>query len=938
MKSEIKKVFHIVLFMAGLVISVTNAQAQEGAGMTLDEYKKSILPTEPPKNTMVQIASVELYNAHISQRSDEELTIEFTLVNQKGVQPGVRYGIVLKSKATEGRSSSYADTYVSDEVLTLQENIYVDKSLRYSLRNVPSGSYEAFVIARNADGVPLATGSLGSIAIGEKSGNLSIDSASCYMTVVNDSATEKKYNLMQGVDILSEENLQLHCDIANTSGVERKISPKFATYFRSIIGRKIDEKELASISVPKGTMGFVFDIPKVPSPQAYDFSLVLTDEAHYEISNRIIGHYVISGYGASIQNVYLEKDYYAPGDTANVSFSWAGIVGNFPDARNNQISLDKATVIVSIESLGKSCGTEGRKDLVNGRDLLVTVPVQISQNCLDPTVLVKIIDEKGAVLADENYQITTLDKNKPLGEGSVKKVTFRIEYMLLILLLISAIVFGIRKWRKTKGRNGANIAAAVLLLGTGLLLNTKSASAASFLDVTPGGHYVNYQVGLNSNSFSPGANIKVSAYVLVGSCGNEWDYVGLVGNINGATKTILSGVLPGSRDWGPFNQNFTAPGGSGVYDAKFWSILSGVTIKYDITGTPVYSGQCGPLATQPGEAKNAIYISNALNNAARPSYNCTSYEGSCGVWQQGTWVRYCAWYWWSLVCTEPFFVPWWGGADTRWVSNGTCGSNCSYNTCYACGMSSAPATDFCTSGDSPYSIGDAINVGDPVPNDKVVPMTESSGKINWAWNCLGSGGGGSALCKTQQVEVVQNYCDSNYLKCANGGALIGSINGGGIDDPVDNTNALFYTWVCAKDGNKSYCTQRRDTNIAACGLAHAIPAVDTPTQNLCASSETPDPVPHLDAAGKNFVWVCSGANCSAPKFVPPTASCGELDVSGNGTCSPSAGVTTGATTKNTTTGKSEWTCTPIGGAVISCQETIPTGPAGNSKWKEVVPW
>ena len=91
MKSEIKKVFHIVLFMAGLVISVTNAQAQEGAGMTLDEYKKSILPTEPPKNTMVQIASVELYNAHISQRSDEELTIEFTLVNQKGVQPGVRY-------------------------------------------------------------------------------------------------------------------------------------------------------------------------------------------------------------------------------------------------------------------------------------------------------------------------------------------------------------------------------------------------------------------------------------------------------------------------------------------------------------------------------------------------------------------------------------------------------------------------------------------------------------------------------------------------------------------------------------------------------------------------------------------------------------------------------------------------------------------------------
>jgi hypothetical protein len=266
------------------------------------------------------VATVNIYNATSTEISTSTFSFSFQIFNRVGVQSNIRYGLELVNVKT----NEAVDRKLSNEALTLGAGDSKDIKMSYSIPGfISNGEYRLFIVSQNQNGLSLAYAPVGfpektiSINTNYPNGILSLEN--CFIFINNDQKT--KYNLSQGVNIKTDENLSVNCDVKNNTNNDlNNLKIQMITHKRNQFGDVLGNNFLdKSFSLNKNSsQNISFNIPVVSGAQAYDVDTFLVNSKNQKVSRSIFAHYVIHGASATIQNAYLDKENYKKGETANV--------------------------------------------------------------------------------------------------------------------------------------------------------------------------------------------------------------------------------------------------------------------------------------------------------------------------------------------------------------------------------------------------------------------------------------------------------------------------------------------------------------------------------------------------------------------------------------------------------------------------------------------
>jgi len=706
------------------------------------------------------VATVNLYNAAIAnQSSSGELTIAFDISNRDNVQSQVKYSVNLFDKDKK----SSIDQKIYDEELTLGINETVSKKITYTPPQFLKGSYEVYMEMRNKDGLSLGYAYVGDVLLNGDGKYVYIDPNSCYVTIEGGGEDQKKYTLTQGVDVNEKENIIAHCDLDNRLEKAVAVTPSFASFYRSIFGDLLENKDLRPISLAQGEkISRTFVIPKMKEAQSYDAVLFLKNSQGTAVSNKVIFHYVIQGSSATVQNIKLDKQSYQKGETAKVSFAFTGSVDNFAGSRagvQEDFSIFHAKFKIS-NSDGSKCADEIERKIKHkgGGDFEFGMP--IIATCKNPVLSVAISDDNGKVLVEREYKMGNGEEKRDKNYVPAKSIDYKLVGMgIAIVLLVMGILLVI--FKKSRRGFGIFVFICVYVCG-GLFLVMSEVSADTWssekvyrCESIDGGIYCGgcswvsgeyetywycpenywqyfYSASLSKASYNPNEQIVVrsGAYAytegaLSAACGNcchaESVETDITGTINGVTKRLnLSDV-------------FVAESAAGPHYAVF---NRGMVAGEDFFGT---------YHTDGGSIEHKI------------PYSVVAVNGACGVVNGGSFS--------TLTSSQPGLcvsgntvVSFSGTGPWTWSCTGNgVTANCSANKTTvngACGtangttVSSAPTTNLCAVG----------STATPVP---------VTGSGPWSWNCNGSGPGSiPASCSANKTCVPSYICVPTTFDCS----------------------------------------------------------------------------------------------------------------------------------------------------------------------------
>ncbi len=166
-----------------------------------------------------------------------------------------------------------------------------------------------------------------------------LDGKYCQLYVNND--ISKKWGLLDGVDVTSEENLSINCDTSGTD-LDGEYVLNFQNVKRNIGASELSEYQKKNIKISSSKLEF--DIFKSGKPQAYDFIFFLTKD-NERVTPIINAHYVIQGDSATIHTF----DYSIANKLYNFNVGVTGAATNFPDSRKGDSVID-AKITVSFLS------------------------------------------------------------------------------------------------------------------------------------------------------------------------------------------------------------------------------------------------------------------------------------------------------------------------------------------------------------------------------------------------------------------------------------------------------------------------------------------------------------------------------------------------------------------------------------------------------------
>lgn len=136
--SIMKKILYFTLLLSSfLLVNAQNNQPQE---MSTQQISGS--PT-----------SVQIHNA-TSTQNDHTFTISFDILNKRGVQPDIHYGVALVRNIDNRQE--ILDEKVYEDVLTLRENEKLHKVVSYIAPENFSGDFSLRIISKTSRAVPLA--------------------------------------------------------------------------------------------------------------------------------------------------------------------------------------------------------------------------------------------------------------------------------------------------------------------------------------------------------------------------------------------------------------------------------------------------------------------------------------------------------------------------------------------------------------------------------------------------------------------------------------------------------------------------------------------------------------------------------------------------------------------------------------------------------------
>lgn len=383
---------------------------------------------KPPTEKAVVLATVNIEGAKIISQKNNIFDISFSLTNREGLQTGVKYGIKLVKD-----NQFMVDEKIYDESLTLNPNTILNKEITYTAPSLLNGEYSLIITSNNTSGFPFAISNLGKVTLKATTTGIEILPETCYLQIVNEK-NSPKYDLVQGIDIKQEENLKLTCSVMNSSKSDILATPTYETHYRSTFGDIVsqtggDTTPVSFKASEKKDISLI--LPKATTPQSYNIKLTLGNKDNK--SNPVYIEYVLDGTSVTIQKVSLDKDYYAKGDQALISFVYTPS----PDS-----PVITGTVKIS-DGNGKSCADTQTKDLTKQTSINIDMPVSITSSCVDPKIIVTITDDKGTVLDQKEFSVKSTSAPQTQSNSSIF-------YIIILVALLFIIIFYIfMKKKKT---------------------------------------------------------------------------------------------------------------------------------------------------------------------------------------------------------------------------------------------------------------------------------------------------------------------------------------------------------------------------------------------------------------------------------------------------------------------------------------------------------
>lgn len=524
----------------------------------------------------VLVAAVNIYDAKIVSQENNKITLAFVLSNGEQVQSGIKYAVSLMKGEKDG-AQTLIDEKIYDEAVSLSENIATTREIIYEAPEYLSGTYDIWIISQNGKGLALGSSNIGKITLTGSNEYIEIQPSSCQLQV-------------QG------EILLANCTIINNFKTEQTIIPVFATYYPDKFGEKIKTDKLEAITLnPNESRPISLIIPKAEKPRAYDavMSFVKDDKV---VSNQATFHYALDGISAIIQNLRLDKDYYAEGDTAAISL--------FSVSSTNDGKVNLELVINSGKTV---CSDTIKQELDSNKQ--VDLETKIIKDCSNPEALAVLKDKDGNVLDQTNFKFSSFSVLQVAPEeGAAVKAVKDKKYIIAILVVIFFVLVAILAIIIKKRKNSALINLFVFaIIGAGVIFGGAKQAKGDSFTVTP---YLppctvtiavptTIQASLNKSSYAPGENINVTGSVYMNmsteSSGYPKGSISLTGNVNGHGVSLFNNTgLKGRTSYSITSTTFIAQATPGSYSAVFNGSAEAIPVydsEHPKCGSTSFSGR-----------------------------------------------------------------------------------------------------------------------------------------------------------------------------------------------------------------------------------------------------------------------------------------------------------------------------------------------------------
>lgn len=270
----------------------------------------------------VAFVSEQLYvaNVMVGQNDGRDLVVNFDLINETDfIQPDLRYAVILGQEYQDGLVKM-VDWKKADEVVTVGAQEKLNKTIEYIAPDHLTGDYLVGIEVVNS------SGHIFGLVYGKKVSfskeNVLIKLENCLWQVEDISGVKNGYDSGQSVLINQDDTLYASCEVVNDGEQTLTMNPVFSWHWRQIFGdeMKTDFSVEEQLNIVPGKNNIIVKTPKPIDwkPQAYDMVLYLTGGNGLVKTNQQALLAVVGGLSATIDNVCLNKNNYAKGETAQV--------------------------------------------------------------------------------------------------------------------------------------------------------------------------------------------------------------------------------------------------------------------------------------------------------------------------------------------------------------------------------------------------------------------------------------------------------------------------------------------------------------------------------------------------------------------------------------------------------------------------------------------
>lgn len=586
----------------------------------------------PTLSKAILIADVNIRNAKIISQNNNVFKITFDLSNGQGLQTGVKYGITLVSSDVN-KAQTKVDEIIYDESLTLYENKTINKEITYTAPSSLNGVYTLFLISKNENDFPFSTAYLGEARLNTTWKGVGIVTPSCFLGVIGEKGN-LVYKLDKVIDISKEETLSLTCVAKNISNSEIKVNPQVVIKSQSAYGSmiKTDNSNLENIIFkPNEGKTFVIKLPQILKSGIYYATISLSSDDN-NVPNKAFFAYFVRGSLVKIDNLFIDKDYYTKGSTANLSLMWSSVNGKLLRSENPKNSQVVMQANISNYE-GKKCSDPLSQPLIQDYTKPKTeFAVPIVRDCFNPKVIITLTDSDGNTLDEKGFGMQTVSVKKPISSTYL--------YAILGLIIILGIIIYMKKKKKNKNtvdnsqNQNTNTSIGIIVLFFAFLtlsfIPFYKANASTYY-ITSGTCSMMGDVSLNKTSYMTNETVTASAS-MSGSCASYDVWTGGVSATpyGGATPSSAQNIVASSGS-GPGYYNFTANsyGGSGTMAfAEVLSSSAGTATQYSYLGFSV-SVPVTPTVTVWASPSNTINLGSSvtINWSSANATSCISTDG-----------------------------------------------------------------------------------------------------------------------------------------------------------------------------------------------------------------------------------------------------------------------------------------------------------------------